>query len=156
MFGSVLDQESLVDQKNLVDLMESFLDRQDETLCLANFFKHNFKLLFTDANLVGTWCFKYWRMLLEILVEVDQDSCLIANEIVSTIKRENEIIKINDEYKYDMIYMIQVAIDLMCRFYGEKYCREMIEFLLDEFEAISECDTAKSDSEVDLFIFLYS
>ena len=54
----------------------------------------------------------------------------------------------NDECQFDSVAMIKVAMDLFMRFFAQKYPLDVINFLLDQYILVSECDSDSNENEV--------
>ena len=90
---------------------------------------------------------------MQLLVQVDQECCVISCNILASISNEcsTENKEPFEESKFDSIAMVKLGLDLFIKLFYEKYPLETIEFLIDQFEFVSECESSSSENEVESF-----
>lgn len=129
-----------IDYTSLIDLLESYMDRNDEALHLAELLNRN-KFVFTQSEPVFI---KFWSLLFELLVQLDQESSRIMSSIVFNLISTSE--NKETQFRLDPVAMIKPTLDLfMNRF--EASGNQAIEFLLDQFVTCSECDSDSGSND---------
>lgn len=123
-----------------MDLLESYMDRNDEALHLAELLNRN-QFVFTQSEPVFI---KFWSLLFELLVQLDQESSRIMSSIVFNMISTSD--NKGTKFRLDPVAMIKPALDLfMNRF--EASGNQAVEFLLDQFVTCSECDSDSSQND---------
>ena len=54
----------------------------------------------------------------------------------------------NEKFDYDLISMNKLAIEMFIQLYGEKMPLETVTFLIDQYELVSEFESAPVENEV--------
>ena len=102
------DWSAMLELEKLIEILESFLDRNNEASCLSKFFSQNANFLLVSISASGKFKFsihcliqptkksliysdktsllKFWDILLQLMLQVDQESSKIACNITRTLK----------------------------------------------------------------------
>ena len=72
---------------DLIKSLECYMDRDDEAFCLSKFLDKNSAFLFAPDNLLSDkYCFKFWDMLFEMLLQAEHEITRTASGIVAFLK----------------------------------------------------------------------
>ena len=138
----------------MCDLLDSYLDRQDETLALAKFLGHTFTLILAPSasKLPSAIYFRLWSMVMQILVDVhDPEACSIACSIVSGLS--NKAGQEGSNEKEDALYMSKLGVQTIVQTLFKENAFETLKFLIDEFSVVSQCESSQAENDVRLHFF---
>ena len=71
---------------DLVDSLECYLDKDNETFCLSKFLKVNSKLLLAPNDILGKDSLKFWNMLFQMLLQSENEANKVACHIIADFK----------------------------------------------------------------------
>lgn len=101
---------------------------------------------------------------MQLLLDPSKNACNTACDIIARIVNENQTNESKsqtttiDELKKTSSAMIKPTVDLIVDIYSQKYPQQTFQFLLEQFELVSECDSNPNSGEVSqirLFFFAY-
>ena len=141
------NKEADLQLDNLLESLDCYLDKENESICLSKFLYENCEFLFAPSNHFGSRFLKFWSLLLQLLLQPDGESCITVCLIVKDLKIKFS--KNSDStYDYDVIAMNKLALDIFIEFYIESMPYETIKFLLDQYELVCEFDSSSIENEV--------
>ena len=129
----------------LITLIDTYMDRSDEALTVANFLSKNKICLFSSESKIGIKSINFWDFLFQLLIEVEQESSQISSDIISSLAYYS------DNSKYEPVSMISIGLGLFVKTINNNY--EALKFLLDLYEYVSECDSNPNSNDVRLNYF---
>ncbi|CAF1076680.1 unnamed protein product [Brachionus calyciflorus] len=125
----------------LITLIDTYMDRSDEALTVANFLSKNKIYIFSSESKIGIKSINFWDFLFQLLIEVEQESSQISSDIISSLAY-------SDNSKYEPVSMISIGLGLFVKTLNNNY--EALEFLLDQYEYVSECDSNPNSNDEEL------
>lgn len=104
---------------------------------------------------IGHESIRLWDLVVQLLFDPSSEACNKACEIISRImcERQNntrveEHQQTTDEFKKTPSAMIKPTVELIVSIYSSEYPKQTFEFLLEQFELVSECDSNPNSGEV--------
>ncbi|CAF1018189.1 unnamed protein product [Brachionus calyciflorus] len=124
----------------LITLIDTYMDRSDEALTVANFLSKNKIYIFSSESKIKS--INFWDFLFQLLIEVEQESSQISSDIISSLAYYS------DNSKYEPVSMISIGLGLFVKTINNNY--EALKFLLDQYEYVSECDSNPNSNDEEL------
>ena len=125
-----------IDIEQLIDLLNSFIDRDDESIIVAKFLFKNKSLIFSSNGLNST---RFWELLFQLLIDNNTESSQLCSDIISSISTI-------ENCNYEPISTISHGLDICIENLGN--IDESFNFLLNQYDIFSECEERNNDAEV--------
>lgn len=124
----------------LIELLNSFMDRNDEALMVAKFlFKNKCHIFSPKSHQIGLKCICFWELLFQLLIEDSSESSQICSDIISSLTN-------SDHSKFEPMSMISHGLDICIQ--NLNNTRESFKFMLDQYDLVSQCESRENDNEV--------
>ena len=135
--------------------IDQFTEQHDDSTSIANFLFHNQFLFDPYGGTSSEIVLKAWKILMDLLLEVDNKSNKIAIEIILNLHNSTQhdsnclIIKLKHEKnfyslleinnkKYEPLTMLQISLNLFVKLFYDQQPIECFKFLIEQFQLTSE------------------
>lgn len=125
--------------EQLFELFDSFIVRDDESIIVAKFLFKNKSLIFSSKLTNGLDCTRFWELLFQILIENSGESSQICSNIISSFSKI-------DTSNNEPMSMISQGLDICIENLANM--NQSFEFLLNQYDFFSECESKNNDNEV--------
>ncbi len=124
----------------LVKSLETYMDRENESLSLAKFLNRNATFLFTDTTLLIDKRLKFWDILFDMLLNADSEVNRLAASTIASLKKDTNL-------DYDIIAINKLAVDLFTELNFKFEPLQTVKFLVERYEFISEFDSTSEEND---------
>lgn len=134
--------KDLISIDSLIDLLETYVDNNDDLSPISEFFRVNLTLFKLHESKNPESYVRLWSILMDLLVDVDRNE--VAIEIIAKLIDKKDL--------FDTVSMIKIALNLFIEQLYSTNPYKCIQFLLEQFERTSECDMScpEEDEEIEV------
>ena len=134
---------------DLINSLETYMDRENESVSLAKFLNRNATFLFAPQgnSLTIEKHLKFWEMLFEMLLSADSTVNRIAASTIAHLITSFSATQTPNSLDYDTIAINRLAVELFTELNFKSQPLQTVQFLVERYEFVCEFDSTSVEND---------